>query len=305
VNVIYVCWCAKNIWTLPDLRRLYITILYCILVIGRSSQFLVAQASWLLSNQNVFFKKCLSFKLKISIIIAGNKTSCLIQFYIEINRCLSVSNLWGSGFKYRRRVRPSLTKDFRVLNRVPRIIAWILRTSGSATTVSVRTVHKPLFTANQRHNAWRLDSNMRDVFTEVNLRIPFLCDATLCRWVSEDEICCTWPFKMTAITFIRNVGINSTTQCHILEEWSYCLQVHIRQKYIIIFIRCEELELKDNSFLLSLYWAPQLSLDIAARVRLLSDKAIAGDTVILRLYIQYKTAVVMSMFATSDITFSQ
>jgi hypothetical protein len=174
------------------------------------------------------------FGIKISRITAGNKKFCLIQFCTEINRCLSVSNLWGSGFKSRRRVRPSFTKDFAVINRVPTIISLILRISGSATTVSVRTVHKSLLTAIQRHTAWPIHSNTRDVFTEVNFRTPFLCDAPLCHWVSDGECCCNWLFKMKAITFIRNVGTNSTTHCHIPEEWSYRRQVRIRQKYVII-----------------------------------------------------------------------
>jgi hypothetical protein len=190
----------------------------------------------------------LSFKLKISIIIAGNKTFCLIQFYIKMNRCLSVSNLWDSGFKSRRSVRPSHTKDFRVVTWVPTIIAWILRTPCSATTVSILTVHKSLLAAIQRHNTWHIHSNMRDVFTEVILRTPLICDAMLCRWVSKGECCCTWPFKMKAITFIRNVGTKSTTQCHTPEDWSFCRQVRFRQKYIIIFIRCEEIELNGRSF---------------------------------------------------------
>jgi hypothetical protein len=96
---------------------------------------------------------------------------------------------------------------------------------------------------------------------------------------SDDECCSAWPFKMTAIAFIRNVGTYSTKKCNIPEEWSYCRQVRIRQKYMIIFILCEEMELKDSSLLISLYWAPQMSLDVAARVGLLRDKAVwrSGD----------------------------
>jgi hypothetical protein len=74
---------------------------------------------------------------------------------------------------------------------------------------------------------------------------------------------------------------------------------------IIIFIRCEEIELSGNLFLLSPYRESQLPMDVAARVSFLRDKPVVGDKTKQRLSTQQKTELVMSMLAASDITFSQ